>query len=184
MFDEKIPLDDQRIEAYFEDCFRADLEHFSYWHERLGRSVRLSRYNAVFKVEGETIVSTCPELEITSQGGDIREALRNLERAVRSYLDTADPDEIERRYRKVYVTDFVVTHDPEYEEARFNDRVRIVREFADLEFSPEVVAKVHGFTVDEVNRIWGEYRRERSERRKLARRERARKSRDQGSGSQ
>jgi predicted RNase H-like HicB family nuclease len=60
---------------------------------------------AIIEREGNGYVSLCPELDIASQGATVEEARANLEEAVRLFLETADPSEVERRFHgDVFVT--------------------------------------------------------------------------------
>ena len=55
--------------------------------------------------EGNGYVALCPELDIASQGDSIEQARRNLQEALELFFETADPSEIEDRYREdVFVT--------------------------------------------------------------------------------
>ncbi len=54
---------------------------------------------------GDGYVSTCPELDIASQGDTIEQARLNLIEAVELFFETADKSEISQRLRgEVYVT--------------------------------------------------------------------------------
>lgn len=60
---------------------------------------------AVIHREDDMYVSLCPELDITSQGESVEEALQNLGEAVELFLETADASEVENRFHaEVYVT--------------------------------------------------------------------------------
>jgi len=68
---------------------------------------RKSTYTAILEREGDMFVSLCPELDIASQGRTVEEAIANLKEAVELFLETADPEEINRRrHDEVYVTRF------------------------------------------------------------------------------
>ena len=49
--------------------------------------------------EGDGFVARCPELDVASQGDDVREALNNLREAVDLFLECAPPEEVARRHR-------------------------------------------------------------------------------------
>ena len=55
-------------------------------------------YPAVIEREGDAYVALCPELDIASQGTTIEEAKANLNEAVELFLESADPEEIRRRF--------------------------------------------------------------------------------------
>jgi predicted RNase H-like HicB family nuclease len=57
------------------------------------------RLTAVIEREGDGYFSTCPELDIVSQGKTIEEARLNLVEAVEGFLEAASPSEIRRRLK-------------------------------------------------------------------------------------
>jgi predicted RNase H-like HicB family nuclease len=64
---------------------------------------------AVIEREADGFVALCPELEIASQGGSVEEARANLREAVELFLESADPAEIQARFRpEIYITRFDV----------------------------------------------------------------------------
>ena len=71
----------------------------------------MKTFTAILARDGEQFVGLCPELDIASQGTTRESALSNLEEAVELFLETADPEEIERRLRsEVIVTRFDAAH--------------------------------------------------------------------------
>lgn len=63
------------------------------------------RLTAIIEREDEGFVSLCPELDIASQGSSIEEARANLIEALSLFFETADPSEVERRFRsEIFVT--------------------------------------------------------------------------------
>ena len=59
---------------------------------------------AVIEREDDWYVSTCPELDIVSQGEAIEAARSNLLEAVEGFFEAASPSEIKRRLkRETYV---------------------------------------------------------------------------------
>jgi predicted RNase H-like HicB family nuclease len=67
------------------------------------------RLTAIIEREDEGFVSLCPEFDIASQGSSIEEARANLVEALSLFLETADPSEIFRRFRReVFVTQIEV----------------------------------------------------------------------------
>jgi predicted RNase H-like HicB family nuclease len=63
------------------------------------------RLTAIIEREDEGFVSLCPELDIASQGSSIEEARANLVEALSLFFETADPSEVNRRFRsEVFVT--------------------------------------------------------------------------------
>ena len=63
------------------------------------------QFTAVIEREDEGFVALCPELDVASQGDTIEEARANLQEALELFLETASPEEIDRRLRnEVYVT--------------------------------------------------------------------------------
>ena len=64
---------------------------------------------AIIEREDEGFVALCPEFDIASQGNTVSEARSNLSEAVGLFLETAAPDEIQRRLKgEVYVTQIEV----------------------------------------------------------------------------
>jgi predicted RNase H-like HicB family nuclease len=62
---------------------------------------------AVLEREGDGFVSLCPELDVASQGSTVEESLGNLKEAVELFLESAPPEELQRRYpSEVFVTRF------------------------------------------------------------------------------
>ena len=63
------------------------------------------QFTAIIERENEGFVALCPELDVASQGDTIEEARANLQEALELFLETASPEEIDRRLRnEVYVT--------------------------------------------------------------------------------
>ncbi|UPT73801.1 MAG: type II toxin-antitoxin system HicB family antitoxin [Elusimicrobiota bacterium] len=52
-------------------------------------------FSAVVNREGRMFVALCPEFDIASQGRTAATATKNLKDAVRLYLETASPAELE-----------------------------------------------------------------------------------------
>jgi len=46
------------------------------------------RFSALITKEGDLYVARCPELGVTSQGGDVESARANLRQAIELYLET------------------------------------------------------------------------------------------------
>ena len=68
-------------------------------------------FTAILERKGDEYVALCPELDIVSQGKTVDEATANLKEEVESFLESADPAEIQRRLRyKILVTTFEATH--------------------------------------------------------------------------
>lgn len=60
---------------------------------------------AIIEREGTGYVSSCPELDIASQGESVEEARDNLREALELFFETASQDEIATRlHEDVYVT--------------------------------------------------------------------------------
>ena len=60
---------------------------------------------AVIQREGNGYVSFCPELDIASQGDDVKAATNNLREAVELFLESASPSEIKTRmHPEIYIT--------------------------------------------------------------------------------
>jgi predicted RNase H-like HicB family nuclease len=76
----------------------------------LARRIQLNQHvTAVITREGDTFVALCPDYDVASQGPSVEEAKTNLIEALELFLESADPSEIERRWRgEVYVTQFDV----------------------------------------------------------------------------
>ncbi|MEE7626565.1 type II toxin-antitoxin system HicB family antitoxin [Methylobacter sp. Wu8] len=58
----------------------------------------LKRLTAIMHKEDDIYVFLCPELDIASQGENIKEAKGNLEEAVELFFECASEEEIKRRY--------------------------------------------------------------------------------------
>jgi len=66
---------------------------------------QVQRLTCLIEREDDAYVSSCPELDIASQGRSIEEAPRNLIEAVELFLETADPAKVRARiHSEVYVT--------------------------------------------------------------------------------
>ena len=55
------------------------------------------RLTAVIEHDGDGYVSTCPQLDIVSEGETVEEARLNLMEAVQGFLEAASSSEIRRR---------------------------------------------------------------------------------------
>ncbi len=67
---------------------------------------------AIIEREGDLYVALCPEFDIASQGESVETARANLKEAVELFLESADPSEIERRFRtEVFITRLEVAGD-------------------------------------------------------------------------
>jgi predicted RNase H-like HicB family nuclease len=68
-------------------------------------TMKTKKLTGIIWREGDGYVSLCPELDIASQGDTIEDARKNLQEALELFFETADPSEIEERYREdVFVT--------------------------------------------------------------------------------
>ena len=66
---------------------------------------RSRRLTAIIEREDDGFVALCPEMDVASQGNSIEEARANLTEALTLFFETADPSEIEQRFRpEVFVT--------------------------------------------------------------------------------
>lgn len=54
-------------------------------------------FSAIINQEGNGYVSSCPELDIASQGDTFKEARMNLNEAIELFLETASISEIKDR---------------------------------------------------------------------------------------
>jgi predicted RNase H-like HicB family nuclease len=69
----------------------------------------LRRLTALIEREGDGYVALCPEFDIASQGDTVEDARSNLAEALTLFFETADPSEIDRRFRQdVFVTQIEV----------------------------------------------------------------------------
>ncbi|MGI8669487.1 MAG: type II toxin-antitoxin system HicB family antitoxin [Aridibacter sp.] len=67
--------------------------------------MKFRNFTALIEREDDGYVSTCPELDIASQGDSIEEAKANLVEAIELFLETADKSEIESRvHSEVFIT--------------------------------------------------------------------------------
>ena len=63
------------------------------------------RFTAIIEREDDSYVALCPELDIASQGDTVSEARSNLAEAIELFMETASPEEKQRRLSgEVYVT--------------------------------------------------------------------------------
>jgi predicted RNase H-like HicB family nuclease len=63
------------------------------------------QFTAIIEREDDGFVALCPGLDVASQGATIEEARANLQEALELFLESASPEEIDRRLRnEVYVT--------------------------------------------------------------------------------
>jgi predicted RNase H-like HicB family nuclease len=63
------------------------------------------KLTAVIEREGNRYVALCPEVDIASQGDTIEQARDNLKEALELFMETASPDEINRRlHDDIFVT--------------------------------------------------------------------------------
>ena len=60
---------------------------------------KMLKLTAVIEREGDGFVSTCPELDVVSQGMTVEEARLNLVEAVEGFLEVASSSEIKRRLK-------------------------------------------------------------------------------------
>ncbi len=73
--------------------------------------MRTTTYTAILEREGQLYVALCPELDVASQGATVEEATENLKEAVELFLESARPEEVDRRLRtKLFITRFEVAH--------------------------------------------------------------------------
>ncbi len=62
-------------------------------------------FTCVVQREGDGYVALCPELDVASQGDSVEEARANLREAVELFLESASPQEVQKRlHSEVYVT--------------------------------------------------------------------------------
>jgi len=61
---------------------------------------KVLQLTAVIEREGNGYVSTCPELDIVSQGRTIEEARLNLVEAVEGFFEVASASEVRHRLKK------------------------------------------------------------------------------------
>jgi predicted RNase H-like HicB family nuclease len=63
------------------------------------------KLTAVIEREGKRYVALCPEVDIASQGDTIEQARDNLREALELFVETASPEEINRRlHDDIFVT--------------------------------------------------------------------------------
>jgi predicted RNase H-like HicB family nuclease len=68
-------------------------------------------YTAMIEREGDLYAALCPGLDVASQGATVEEATSNLREAIELYLESADAEEIKRRFRTdVFVTRIEARH--------------------------------------------------------------------------
>ena len=68
------------------------------------------RLTAIIQAEGAGFVSSCPELDIASQGDTVEQARDNLREALELFFECASPAEVQQRLTgDVFVTQVEVT---------------------------------------------------------------------------
>jgi predicted RNase H-like HicB family nuclease len=55
------------------------------------------KFSAILEKEGEWYTALCPELDISSQGKTVEDAINNLKEAVELFLECASEEEISER---------------------------------------------------------------------------------------
>lgn len=59
---------------------------------------------AIIEREGKGYVSSCPELDIASQGDTVEEAKKNLQEALELFFECASPEEVTSRlHSEIYI---------------------------------------------------------------------------------
>ncbi|HTV39722.1 MAG TPA: type II toxin-antitoxin system HicB family antitoxin [Candidatus Sulfotelmatobacter sp.] len=67
------------------------------------------KFTAIIQRSEKWFIALCPELDVASQGGTAEEAKRNITKAVKLFLETASPSEIQRRIsRETYITPLAI----------------------------------------------------------------------------
>lgn len=70
----------------------------------------MTRLTALIQKEADGYVALCPELDIASQGDDVKAAEDNLREALELFFECASPAEVEQRLAsQVYITQIEVT---------------------------------------------------------------------------
>ena len=65
---------------------------------------------AIIEREGDGYVALCPELDVASQGDNVKQARENLQEALELFFESASPQEVASRlHGEVYVTHLEVT---------------------------------------------------------------------------
>jgi predicted RNase H-like HicB family nuclease len=64
--------------------------------------MRTIRFTALIEKEGDGFVALCPELDIASQGGTVKEARAMLKEAVELFYECASEEELSRRTGSEY----------------------------------------------------------------------------------
>ena len=60
---------------------------------------------AIIEREGDGYVALCPELDVASQGDNVKHARENLQEALELFFESASPQEVASRlHGEVYVT--------------------------------------------------------------------------------
>lgn len=63
------------------------------------------QFTAIIEREDDGYVALCPGLDIASQGSTVSDARANLAEAIEAFMETASPEEKQRRLSgEVYVT--------------------------------------------------------------------------------
>jgi len=71
---------------------------------------RVLQLTAIIEREGAGYVSTCPELDIVSQGDTVEQARLNLVEAVEGFFEVASHSEVQRRLKtETYIVPIMPT---------------------------------------------------------------------------
>ena len=66
---------------------------------------QFKQLTCIIEREGDSYVSLCPQIDITSQGNSVEEARNNLVEAIKLFFEMASPKEILAKvYSAIYVT--------------------------------------------------------------------------------
>jgi predicted RNase H-like HicB family nuclease len=66
---------------------------------------QFKQLTCIIEREGDSYVSLCPQIDITSQGNSVEEARNNLVEAIKLFFEMASPKEILAKvYSEIYVT--------------------------------------------------------------------------------
>ena len=64
----------------------------------------VKQLTGIIEGENDGYVALCPEVDVASQGNTVDEARANLKEALELFFEMVSPEEINSRYKEVYVT--------------------------------------------------------------------------------
>jgi predicted RNase H-like HicB family nuclease len=70
----------------------------------------MRQFLVVITKEDDFFVARCPELNVTSQGGTLEEAEKNIKEAIELYIESFGTEDLPQQVSKPYLTLVEVSH--------------------------------------------------------------------------